>query len=59
MFALSGPTAQFAAEYSQYAYISMLRSESNTGNYFELKTCKLGFPVKARETMIQLMEELH
>ena len=52
MFALSGPTAQFAAEYSQYAYISMLRSESNTGNYFELKTCKLGFPVKARETMI-------
>lgn len=59
MFALSGPPSQFAAEYSQYAYINMLRSESTTGNYFNLKTCKLGFPVKARETMVQLMEELH
>jgi len=37
----------------------MLKKETAVGNYFELKTCQLGFPAKARETMVQLMEELH
>lgn len=37
----------------------MLKNEKALGNYFNYKTCKLGFPEKARETMIQLMEELH
>ena len=58
-FELAGPSRQFAAEYAQLVYVNMLRNEKSIGNYFKLKSCQLGFPVKARETMVQLMEELH
>ena len=58
-FQLSGPSRQFAPEYAQMVYLNMLRQEKAIGNYFKLSHCQLGFPMKARETMVQLMEELH
>lgn len=33
-------------------YLNMLKEEKAIGNYFKFKNCQLGFPLKARETMI-------
>ena len=61
IFQLSSEPAprQFAPEYSQQVYMNMLKQERAIGDYFKYESCQLGFPIKARETMIQLMEELH
>ena len=58
-FQIAGPTRQFAAEYSQIVYMKMLQDEKAVGNYFETDNGDLGFSTNARETMVQLMEELH
>ena len=39
LFQLSGPSRQFAPEYSQMVYLNMLKDEKPVGNYFELKSC--------------------
>lgn len=52
VFQLAGPSRQFAPEYSQIVYQNMLRQEKAIGNYFDIESCSLGFPVKARETMV-------
>jgi len=52
VFMLAGPSRQAAPEYAQAAYLEMLKGERAIGNYFEFASCKLGFPAKARETMV-------
>ena len=52
---------QFAPEYSNSAYTTMLRREVSVGDYFSLNTCVFGDMARtgARETMVLLIEELH
>ena len=37
----------------------MLKEEKAIGDYFKFEDSELGFSTNARETMVQLMEELH
>ena len=39
IFQLSGPSRQFAPEYSQMVYLNMLKEEKAIGNYFNFKSC--------------------
>lgn len=39
IFQLSGPSRQFAPEYSQMVYLNMLKEEKAIGNYFKFKNC--------------------
>lgn len=57
VYRLEGAPRQFAPEYSQACFETMLRNEQATGSY--LGAPALGFPSRARETMVQLIQEVH
>lgn len=50
---------QTAPEYSQHAYLSMLKDERAVGNYFELPRNSLRITPQDRESMVSLIQELH
>ena len=49
---------QFAPEYSQHAYASMLLKEISVGDYLSNANCSLDISVFARHQMVRLIEEL-
>ena len=50
---------QFAPEYSQQAYLSMLNSEYIIGNYLDSTENKLDITAKQRKLMVMIMEKLN
>lgn len=46
---------QTAPEYSQHAYLSMLKGERAIGNYFELPRNSLRITPQDRESMVSLI----
>ena len=50
---------QFAPEYSQKAYVSMLNSEYIIGNYLDSTESKLDITAKQRRLMVLIMEKLN
>ena len=49
---------QTAPEYSQLAYLSMIKKDKAIGNYFE-KNSNLRIEPEDRESMVSLIQELH
>jgi len=57
-FPFNAVKRQFAPEYSQQAYTSMLQQEFSVGDYITNPICSLDVTVFARQQMVRLIEEL-